>query len=227
LYADPDNPQSLNKYQYTYNNPLKYTDPTGHCVGILAPICTPVGQRIIERATPYVAAAVAALGTAVAARNSRPGNTIADDCRSCRDLNRFGPYGTETRQNGTIRTQDNSAGNATPKEVVIDGSKHPEAAANAADAQKAGQPSVVTVDRPGAADRRRESLQGTKPVPGKDRDEYPPAVFKEGGRGSQVRPINPSDNRGAGASVGQQIKDVSNGDKVKITIINWLISAIY
>jgi hypothetical protein len=64
-------------------------------------------------------------------------------------------------------------------------------------------------------------------VPGKDRDEYPPAVFKEGGRGAQVRPINPSDNRGAGASIGQQIKDVPNGDKVKITIINWLISAIY
>ena len=25
-----ENPQSLNRYSYTYNNPLKYTDPTGH-----------------------------------------------------------------------------------------------------------------------------------------------------------------------------------------------------
>ncbi|MBI5877553.1 MAG: RHS repeat protein [Chloroflexi bacterium] len=25
------NPQALNRYSYTYNNPLKYTDPTGHC----------------------------------------------------------------------------------------------------------------------------------------------------------------------------------------------------
>ncbi|AKG53330.1 hypothetical protein DGWBC_0654 [Dehalogenimonas sp. WBC-2] len=24
------NPQSLNRYSYCYNNPLKYTDPTGH-----------------------------------------------------------------------------------------------------------------------------------------------------------------------------------------------------
>ncbi|MGE0407041.1 MAG: RHS repeat-associated core domain-containing protein [Candidatus Korobacteraceae bacterium] len=31
-YADITNPQSLNKYSYTYNNPLKYTDPAGHCV---------------------------------------------------------------------------------------------------------------------------------------------------------------------------------------------------
>jgi hypothetical protein len=46
-----------------------------------------------------------------------------------------------------LRQQD------TPKEVVIDGSKHPEAAANAADAQNAGEPSVVTVDRAGAPDR--------------------------------------------------------------------------
>ncbi len=26
----PGNPQSLNRYSYVLNNPLKYTDPTGH-----------------------------------------------------------------------------------------------------------------------------------------------------------------------------------------------------
>ena len=31
FYADLTNPQSLNKYQYTYNNPLSYTDSDGHC----------------------------------------------------------------------------------------------------------------------------------------------------------------------------------------------------
>ncbi|MGH9788251.1 MAG: hypothetical protein ACRD4U_06070, partial [Candidatus Acidiferrales bacterium] len=33
-YADITNPQSLNKYTYTYNNPLRYTDPTGHFIGL-------------------------------------------------------------------------------------------------------------------------------------------------------------------------------------------------
>jgi len=29
-YAEITNPQSLNKYNYTYNNPLRYVDPNGH-----------------------------------------------------------------------------------------------------------------------------------------------------------------------------------------------------
>lgn len=34
FYADLKNPQSLNKYQYGYNNPYKFNDPDGHC-----PVC--------------------------------------------------------------------------------------------------------------------------------------------------------------------------------------------
>jgi RHS repeat-associated protein len=30
LLPDLRNPQALNRYSYVYNNPLKYTDPTGH-----------------------------------------------------------------------------------------------------------------------------------------------------------------------------------------------------
>lgn len=30
IVPDPSNPQSLNRYAYSYGNPLKYTDPSGH-----------------------------------------------------------------------------------------------------------------------------------------------------------------------------------------------------
>ncbi|MGH9532896.1 MAG: RHS repeat-associated core domain-containing protein [Terriglobales bacterium] len=40
-YADITNPQSLNKYSYTINSPLRYTDPNGHC----AAFC--VGDAIV------------------------------------------------------------------------------------------------------------------------------------------------------------------------------------
>jgi RHS repeat-associated protein len=41
FYADLGNPQSLNKYQYTYNNPLNLTDESGHC-----PPCWLIGGAI-------------------------------------------------------------------------------------------------------------------------------------------------------------------------------------
>ncbi|MCB8989634.1 MAG: hypothetical protein H6665_03365, partial [Ardenticatenaceae bacterium] len=40
IVPDPSNPQSFNRYSYTINNPLKYTDPSGHCfTPVTALIC--------------------------------------------------------------------------------------------------------------------------------------------------------------------------------------------
>ncbi len=30
IVPEPGNPQALNRYSYVLNNPLRYTDPTGH-----------------------------------------------------------------------------------------------------------------------------------------------------------------------------------------------------
>jgi RHS repeat-associated protein len=57
-YADVSNPQSLNKYTYTFNNPLKYVDPDGHCVWDLC---------IGEATAVYAVAMVAATALTIAA----------------------------------------------------------------------------------------------------------------------------------------------------------------
>lgn len=38
IVPEPGNPQSLNRYSYVLNNPLRYTDSSGHC-GPLTPVC--------------------------------------------------------------------------------------------------------------------------------------------------------------------------------------------
>ena len=87
----------------------------------------------------------------------------------------------------------------------ISRTKHPEAAAHVEEAQAAGQPSELTIDRAGAKVRGREALRDYPSKHGKDRDEYPPKMFEEGGKGASVRLISPSDNRGAGASIGKPV----------------------
>jgi RHS repeat-associated protein len=42
IVPEPGNPQALNRYAYVYNNPLRYTDPSGHC-----PWCIAVGVALI------------------------------------------------------------------------------------------------------------------------------------------------------------------------------------
>jgi filamentous hemagglutinin len=79
---------------------------------------------------------------------------------------------------------------------------------------------VITTDRPGAPGGREEAIGGHDKVPGKQLDEYPPAIAKEGGAGASVRPISPSDNMGAGASLGNQMRPYPDGSKIRIKVVD-------
>jgi hypothetical protein len=57
-------------------------------------------------------------------------------------------------------------------------------------------------------------------VPGKDRDEFPPAVIDNGDGGHSIRPIAPGDNRGAGAAIGNQMRPLPDGTPIIIKPIN-------
>ena len=45
----PGDPQDLNRYAYVQNNPLRYTDPDGHCV----PWCTAIAGAVIGAGIAY------------------------------------------------------------------------------------------------------------------------------------------------------------------------------
>jgi RHS repeat-associated protein len=106
------------------------------------------------------------------------------------------------------------------KEVKISKSKYPESAKHIEEAQANGHSEVLTIDRGGAKQRRAESLKNTPTVKDMDRDEYPPAMFKEGGTGASVKHIPSSDNRGAGSSIGHELRNYPDGTKVKISTID-------
>ena len=77
---------------------------------------------------------------------------------------------------------------------------------------------VALIDRDGAAERRKDSLKDVPSKSGYDRDEWPMAMCEEGGTGASVEYISPSDNRGAGSWVGNQVSDYPDGTKVLFKI---------
>lgn len=103
--------------------------------------------------------------------------------------------------------------------VVIDSAKYPESAEHIKAAVKSGHPAMLTLNRAGADENRRQSLAGIPISPIYDRDEYPPAAFSEGGAGADVAYISPSDNQGSGASFRWQLNGIPDGTRVRFRVI--------
>jgi RHS repeat-associated protein len=50
----PQNPQEINRYSYALNNPMRYTDPSGQCVGPVIVYCVGVGAKALFDAATVV-----------------------------------------------------------------------------------------------------------------------------------------------------------------------------
>jgi hypothetical protein len=96
--------------------------------------------------------------------------------------------------------------------------RYPDTAAHIQSAIASGETATCTIDREGADDNRDESLAGIPTKEGYDRDEWPMAMCEEGGTGADVMYVTSSDNRGAGAWVGNQLEDYPNGTHVLFVI---------
>lgn len=96
--------------------------------------------------------------------------------------------------------------------------RYPETGKHITDAIKEGHSEVCTIDRGGAADRRKLSLAPYPSKKGYDRDEWPMAMCKEGGKGAHIEYISPADNRGAGSWVGNKLDKYPDGTRVKFEV---------
>jgi RHS repeat-associated protein len=244
LYKIPDSylndPQQMNSYAYARNNPIVYTDPDGKfilpllaaaaLVSIVAANVLPVYYALTNAPTPQLQASIGVQQSLTGILGSVP-------------IKGGGAYtGFATPSTGAIKTTSNTAivgktSTPAPKastganisgsskqslpEVTVSRSRYPEASQHIQDAQASGKPSVLTIDRSGASERRQTSLSGISTQSGFDRDEYPPAMFKEGGFGSSVRYINPRDNRGAGSCIGIQCRDYPDGTQIELKVIDY------
>ncbi|RVP95263.1 RHS repeat-associated core domain-containing protein, partial [Sinorhizobium meliloti] len=111
-----------------------------------------------------------------------------------------------------------SAASTTVKEITLSRRAHGEAARHAEDAIRAGKPHILTIERSGAKANRNAAIGSLEKVPGKQLDEYPPAMFREGGANASVRAINPRDNMSAGAAIGNACRGLACGSRVRIVI---------
>ncbi|MFC5447796.1 NucA/NucB deoxyribonuclease domain-containing protein [Paenibacillus aestuarii] len=102
--------------------------------------------------------------------------------------------------------------------LVFPKDRYPETGAHIQSAIEHGQSAVCTIDRAAAEHHRDLSLKGVPTKKGYDRDEWPMAMCAEGGSGADIRYVTPTDNRGAGSWISNQLDKYPDGTKVQFIV---------
>jgi RHS repeat-associated protein len=225
-----DQPRRSNLYVFSLSNPLRYLDVDGRCAGAFCGGPLKLADQFRDFGTdPTTAIAIinvvdelvsgAVSGMELTAAFLTPCSCRSDNLDAAKERANARHQAAEQRGAARLERAADESASGSAGRVTVSKSRYPESAAHIEKAQAAGKPSQLTIDRGGASTRRKEAMSGTKTTPQKDRDEYPPAMFKEGGAGASVKPISPSDNRGAGSCIGAQCRTLPDGSKVDIEVI--------
>jgi hypothetical protein len=227
LVPDAQDPQAWNSYGYVRDSPVVVTDSTGARwdfeVEEAQGRAAMRGFASAGLTSPeLVSAAGAAENNFEAAFESvSPSRT----CLSCGQLRALADSGFSS----WTWLVAAASGNATawlqtwhPPETFdaiweLDRAKYPDAAGHVSRAIAQGHPRVLTIGDPAtAAARGREALRGMPMRPGYDRDEFPPKKFEERPKSREY--MNIHDNRGSGASMGNQLRGRPPGTRVIVII---------
>ncbi|TAK55212.1 MAG: hypothetical protein EPO25_04735 [Gammaproteobacteria bacterium] len=198
--ADAGTGANFNRYGYAKNNPYRYVDPDGRFADVILDLGF-IAYSAHTLVTGPSWTNAAALGADVV-------GAVVPFATGLGAAVRAANHGIDAAK----------ASDSVAREITLTTGQHGEAAQHAADAIRAGKPDVLTIDRAGASANRQESIGGLDKVPGQHLDEYPPAMFKEGGSGASVRPINPRDNMSAGACIGNACRGLADGERVRIKV---------
>lgn len=142
--------------------------------------------------------------------NGRPARGDGDgDGRVCESL----PQGGGGQRGNCKRVKRTVA-------VALSTRRYPHTTRHIRDAIRKGKAKILHIARHLAKRHREQSLKGIPTKKGYDRDEYPPAASREGGKGASVRYVPSSDNRGAGASMGTQLRPYCNGQAFRLRLVS-------
>jgi hypothetical protein len=216
----------INLYAFAGGNPVDFMDPFG-----LGPV-TSGGKQWYDYIAVTGISLVGAL-TSSSANGSRQGvSVLVDNYLDWRGLSgdaalnatsnismAAGDLGQAVgvaRAGLNYRPNELANVNSVAKPLYLDAGRYPISASNLELSGATGVP--LTVNRAGAAANRASALKGIQKVSGSDLDEAPPAVFRLPQTPVIVISTPPSDNRGAGASLGNQARTVPDGGHVIIFI---------
>lgn len=120
---------------------------------------------------------------------------------------------------GRVRRAAEAAVCRPDRVVCVSASRFGQAARHIADAQRAGAPRILRVNRTGVAQRRAAATSQLLRLPGVDRDEYPPPFARSVGQAVSVRYIDPFSNRGLGSSLGAATRRLDDRARFLVTVV--------
>ncbi|PTM53240.1 RHS repeat-associated core domain-containing protein [Desmospora activa] len=220
-------PWTSNRYAFAGGNPISNVEMDGHfaiplvplaiaaiaAIGTVAVLESPPVKEATRKLGQSIERAIGGAIDGIASGLERLGRKLEqkwkEEQKIASELNRI----REILERQGTRDED------VDVEIFLSKDNFPETAQHIQDAIAAGYPSIVTIERTGADQRRSEAVSQLPPRSDKDRDEWPMAMFAEGGKNADVRYIDPNDNQQAGNFVGQALRPNANGTRVRFTIL--------